>query len=112
MAVAVERLPTFTPLDGDNMDNVRTNSSLFSTSLSHTKVIKAVARLLPGVKKTGTCLEAKSTPPIIILHCYLKNKTMYSSPCADTGCCSDGVTATVIPELKVPPDNLRPAVSA
>ena len=72
MPVAVERLPTFTPLVGDTMDNVRTNSSLFSTSLSQSKVIKAVARLLPGVKKAITCLEAKSTPPTIILHCYLK----------------------------------------
>ena len=58
MAVAVERLPTFTPLVGDSMDNVRTNSSLFSTTLSHSKVIRAVARLLPGVKKAVTCLEA------------------------------------------------------
>lgn len=58
MPVAVERSPAFTPLVGDNMDNVRINSSLFSTTLSHIKVIRAVARLLPGVKKALTCLEA------------------------------------------------------
>lgn len=69
MAVALDRLPTFTPAFDDTRDNVRSNSSSPSTSLSHVKRIKAAARLLPGEKVTGTCLEEKSTsPPATILN--------------------------------------------
>lgn len=55
-----------TPVVDDIMDNVRSNCSLLSTSLSHTKLIKAVARLLPGSNDAKACLEKKSTPPPVL----------------------------------------------
>lgn len=69
VAVALDGLPTVTPPFDDTKDNVRSNCSLPSTTLSHVKLINAAAWLLPGEKEAMTCLEEKSTsPPAILLN--------------------------------------------
>lgn len=64
IAIAVDLLPMFTLEVTDGMVNDKVNSSLFSTTLSHTKSIRATAWVLPGIKVAIVCLEAKSTPPV------------------------------------------------